>query len=74
MSWRISGIVNFGWLPWTTAKTVYPRPTSGSMNGRAIASCAENQPPLTTRMTPSPLASFSGVKTSIVSAVPDLRP
>ena len=39
-----------------------------------IASCDENQPPLTTQMTAAPLASYFGVKTSMVSAVPDLRP
>ena len=39
-----------------------------------IASCAENQPPLTTQMIAAPLAFALGVKTSIVSAMPCFRP
>ena len=34
----------------------------------------EKKPPLTTMTTPTPLASFEGVKTSIVNAMPNLRP
>ncbi len=37
-------------------------------------SCLDTQPPLTTQMMAAPLASFLGVNTSIVSAVPYLRP
>ena len=56
MSWRISGIVYLGWLPWTTAKTVYPRRSSSSRKPVLIASCPENQPPLTAQITAAPLA------------------
>ncbi len=39
-----------------------------------IDSCPENQPPLTAQMTAAPLAFALGVKTSMVSAEPNLRP
>ena len=45
-----------------------------STEARLMRSWAENQPPLTTQMTPAPLALSLGVKTSIVRAVPYLRP
>jgi len=71
MSATTSGIVNFGWLPCTTAKTVYPRDKNGATSPALIASCPENQPPLTTKISPAPLAFALGVNTSIVSAVPN---
>ena len=67
-------MVNLGWLPWTTAKTVYPRPTMASTKRGLIASWAENQPPLTTKITPRPLEPAFGRNTSMVRAVPYLRP
>ncbi len=44
------------------------------MGPALIASCVENQPPLITQTMAAPLALVLGVKTSIVRAVPYLRP
>ena len=70
----ISVTVYLGWLPWTTAKTVYPRLSSGSKKAGWIASWDEKYPPLTISTTAEPFAPFFGVRTSIVSAVPNFRP
>ena len=74
MSAKISGSVYRGWLPWTTAKTVYPRLSNSSTGAGLIASWAENQPPLITQTTAAPLAFSLGVNTSMVRAVPYFRP
>jgi hypothetical protein len=39
-----------------------------------IQSCDEKNPPLTTQITAAPLGSFFGVNTSMVKAIPSLRP
>ena len=73
----ISGTVSRGWLPWTTAKTVYPRSSRGrkKIAGHCVVRRRGGIPPLSTSSTTAaPLAFFLGEKTSIVSAVPNLRP
>ena len=66
--------MNFGWLPCTTAKTVYPRSVNGLVKNGLIASLREKNPPLTQKITPAPLAFSFGANTSIVIARPNFRP
>ena len=38
-------MVNFGWLPWTTAKTVYPRSRNGVMYADTLDARLVREPP-----------------------------
>ena len=72
-----AGTWNAGELPWMTAKIVYPCVKSGGMRrlklGCDVCSRLDFPLLLTTQTTPSPFG-LAGVKTSIVSAKPNLRP
>lgn len=78
MSGTISLTVNFGWLPWQTRKTVYPRCRkgmyrAGPKNPASTLDMSETNPPLTTKITPAPFG-WAGFRTSSVRAIPNLWP